>query len=45
MAYGEVSQELARPVLWLKGNTVAEINLAVKFLSRLSKLDLTAFAV
>ena len=35
----------ARLVLWLKANTTAEINLVVKLLSRLSKLELTAFAV
>ena len=32
-------------MLWLKANTMVEINLAVKLLSRLNKLELTAFAV
>ena len=35
----------ARPVLWLTANTIAEINLAIKLLSRLNKHELTAFAV
>ena len=35
----------ARPVLWLKANTTATINLAIKPLTRLNKLELTAFEV
>ena len=35
----------ARPVLWLRDNTTTEINLAIKSLSSLSKLELTASAV
>jgi len=35
----------ARLVLWFKANTMAEINIAIKPLSRLNKLELTAFTV
>ena len=35
----------AKPVLWLKANTTTKINLAIKSLRRLSKLELTAFEV
>ena len=35
----------ARPMLWLKANIMTEINLVIKPLTRLIKLELTAFTV
>ena len=38
-------RRLARPVLWLKANKMTKINLAVRLLSRPSKLELIEFEV